>query len=297
MNWQEVLSLVRFIFYDQTLFRIKDVKITLNHLFVAGATVLIAIFISRVVRSILKKRFFPRFKIEPGLEFAFLRITHYAILVLGVYVGLASLNFPLEALVGFVALLGVGIGFGLQNLASNFISGIILLFDRPIKIGDRITVDDIWGDVVQIKLRSTIVNTPDNISIIIPNSKLLEHNLINWDYGDHRIRIHVSVGVAYGSDVNLVTKLLIQAANEHNQVLDTPEPEVWFNEFGDSSLNFELVCWIPNSTIKPAIVNELNRAIDKLFRENKVEIPFPQRDLHIRSGLPKISDQSDCEKG
>ena len=248
-------------------------------------------FISHIVRGLLKKRFFPRFKIEPGLEFAFLRITHYVILVIGVYVGLATLSFPLEALVGFAALLGVGIGFGLQNLASNFISGLILLFDRPIKIGDRITIDDIWGDVTQIKLRSTIVNTPDNISIIIPNSKLLEHNLINWDYGDHRIRIHVPVGVAYGSDVDLVTRLLIKAADKNTIVLPNPKPEVWFNEFGDSSLNFELVCWIPNSTIKPDIVNELNRAIDRLFRDHDVEIPFPQRDLHLRSGFTQISGQ------
>lgn len=277
------LGFVQRLWSEVPLFTIQDARITLSTVVVAVLAVFLSVLASKWARHLLQQNFLPRFHLDRGLEYALLRFVHYCILVVGVYVGLVTMNIPLGALVGFFTLLGVGIGFGLQNLSSNFISGVILLFERPIKVGDRITVDDVWGDVQKINLRTTIVNTVDNVSIIIPNSKLLENNLINWSYGDERIRVRVPVGVAYGSDVDLVTELLTRAARENETVLEEPGPKVWFREFGDSSLNFELLCWLPESTIKPRIVNELNRAIDRLFREHEVEIPFPQRDLHIRS--------------
>jgi small-conductance mechanosensitive channel len=162
-----------------------------------------------------------------------------------------------------------------------------MLVERPVKVGDRITVEDVWGDVTQINLRTTVVTTPDNVSIIIPNSKLLENNVINWTYGERTVRIRVSVGVAYGTDPELVTEILVEAANNNPRVLDEPAPGVWFEEFGDSSLNFLLLCWIPSAEMKEAVNNELNREINRLFKERGVEIPFPQRDLHLRSaGVP-----------
>jgi small-conductance mechanosensitive channel len=250
---------------------------------VAAFAIIIALALSKWIQHILRKRLLPRFKLDAGVEFALLRTVHYGVLLLGIYVGLATINVPMGAILGVFAVLGVGIGFGLQNLASNFISGIILLFERPVKVGDRITVDDVWGNVVQINLRTTVVNTVDNVSIIMPNSKLLENNLINWSYGDPRIRIRIPVGVAYGSDVDAVTKALLEAAKNVDYILSTPVPEAWFSGFGDSALDFTLVCWIPRPAVKENAIDQINRQIDTLFRRDEIEIPYPQRDLHIRT--------------
>jgi len=261
--------------------------ITVGNL-LSGITIIILIMIlGKLLRTLLLSRLLAKTRLDSGLQYTLLQIIHYLILVFAIYTGLGAVGIPLTALTGLFALIGVGIGFGLQNITSNFISGVILLFERPVKVGDRITVDDVVGDVVQIKLRTTIVNTVDNISIIIPNSKLLENNLINWTYGDAKVRIHVPVGVAYGSDVDLVTKLLLLAADEDKEILQTPKPAALFIGFGDSSLDFDLIVWIPDSRRQPLVTDRLNRAIDKLFREHDVEIPFPQRDLHIRSDATK----------
>lgn len=274
---------VSYYYTEVVLFQIQNVGVTLSHLVVAIMSILLALVISAVVRSMMRKRLFKRMKLDKGLEFAVLRFTHYLILIMGVYIGLQSINLPLGALVGIFAVVGVGIGFGLQNLAANFTSGVILLLERPVKIGDRLELNDVWGDVVHINLRTTIIRTPDDISIIVPNSKLLDEYVTNFSYGNPRIRIRVPVGIAYGSDVQLATRLLIAAATEHTKILDTPAPIVHFREFGDSSLNFVLLCWIPNATLKFQIISDLNYAIDKAFREHQVEIPFPQRDLHLRT--------------
>ncbi len=283
MTIDEIMSLLYNWWAINPLFTIEDRSITISTLFISVLIIVLTLVFSKLLQRVVKGRLLARFRLDAGLEYALLRMLHYTILGFGIYVALTSIGLNLGALAGFLALLGVGIGFGLQNLTSNFISGIILLFERPVKIGDRITVQDVWGDVEKINLRTTVVNTVDNVSIIIPNSKLLEDNLVNWSYGDLRIRIHVPVGVAYGSNVDLVTRLLLEAAKGCNHVLVEPKSQVWFTEFGDSSLNFEIVCWLPDSKVKPIAIDEMNRAIDRLFRANKVEIPFPQRDLHIRS--------------
>ena len=268
---------------DVVLFHIQDVGITISHLVVALFSVLASLVISATVRAVLQKNVFKRMKIDHGVEYAMLRVIHYLILVLGIFIGLQSINIPLGALVGLFAVVGVGIGFGLQNLTSNFTSGMILLFERPVKVGDRLEINGVWGDVVRINLRTSIIKTPDDISIIVPNSKLLDEFVVNYSFGNPRIRIHVPVGVAYGSDVKRVTELLMGVAVDNTRILKTPVPKVWFREFGESSLNFELLCWVPNAERKFDAISELNYAIDAAFREHKVQIPFPQRDLHIRS--------------
>ena len=278
-----MIEKIQYYFTEFELFRIQDVGVTISHIVVAFLSLLVALAVSKAARYILKKRLFRRMEIDAGLEYAMLRFIHYAILGAGIYVGLTIINIPLGALVGVVALLGVGIGFGLQNLTSNFISGIILLLERPVKVGDRVEVDGVWGDVQKIKLRTTVVLTPDNISIIVPNSNLLENKLINYYHSNRDIRLHVPVGVAYGSDVKKVTEILEKAALEDGKVLENKPPKVWFLEFGSSSLNFELLCWIPDAALKYDVLNRLNRRIDEEFRKAGVEIPFPQQDLHIRS--------------
>lgn len=283
-------------FTEVTLFSIGDVGITLSHVAVSIASFLSAIIISKLVRISLKRRLFKRFHLDEGVEYAILRFTHYLILIVGIYIGLKTINLPLGAMVGVFAVIGVGIGFGLQNVVSNFISGIILLIERPLKVGDRIGVDDLWGDVIMISLRTTLIRTPDNVMIVVPNSKLLENNVINYSFRDKRIRLRIPVGVAYGSDVDRVKKALLSTAEETEEVLPAPTPAVWFREFGDSSLNFELLAWIGNPSRKHWVTSELNGRIDKAFRAAGIEIPFPQRDLHLRSSTHALKLETTADQ-
>lgn len=283
MDGQTLWETINYYFKDFILFKIQDVGITFSHLTVAVIAILLSLLVSRLIRSTLSNQVFKKMQIDQGLEYALLRFIHYVILIIGVYIGLKTINIPLGAVIGLFAVIGVGIGFGLQNLASNFISGVILLLERPVKVGDRLEVNDVWGDVKRINLRTTLIETPDKISIIVPNSKLLENEVVNYSYGDPKIRLRIPVGIAYGSDCKKAADLLVQVALENDRVLNDPKPKTWFREFGDSSLNFMLLCWIPNAVNKFDITSELNHAIDAIFRENGVEIPFPQRDLHLRS--------------
>lgn len=295
MNSQSLWGNINYYYKDFVLFKIQEVGITPSHLVVAVLAIIISLVASKVIRSMLQKHLFKSLDIDQGLQYALLRFTHYVILIIGVYIGLKTVNIPLGAVIGLFAVIGVGIGFGLQNIAANFISGIILLLERPVKIGDRLEVNDVWGDVKKINLRTTLIETPDKISIIVPNSKLLENDVINYSYGDTRIRLQVPVGIAYGSDCEKATEILIQVAQDNDRILKNPEPKVWFTDFGDSSLNFRLLCWIANAARKNDITSELNYAIDRAFREGNIEIPFPQRDLHVRSA-PGLSDFLGKEK-
>ncbi len=286
---------IDYFFNRFVLFNIQDVEVTPSHIVVAIVAILLSALLSRIIRSILKKRVFSRLKLDTGLEYALLRFIHYAILGFGVYIALKVINLPLGALVGFFALLGVGIGFGLQNLASNFISGLILLIERPVKVGDRLEVDDVWGDVTRINLRTTVITTPDDIAIIVPNSKLLENNVTNYSYGNRRMRLHVPVGIAYGSDVAAAYEAMESAAEAHHEVLRNPAPKVWFRGFGDSSLDMDLLCWIPDAERKFDVLSDLNRAIDNAFRERGITIPFPQRDVHILDQAAPADPRADIQ--
>jgi len=289
MDSQTMWEKFNYYYKDFVLFKIQDVGITASHLIVAVVAVLLSFVLSRIIRSTLSKHLFKKLEIDEGLEYALLRFVHYVVLVIGAYIGLKTVNIPLGALVGLFAIIGVGIGFGMQNLASNFISGIILLLERPVKVGDRLAVNDVWGDVKRINLRTTLIETPDNIAIIVPNSKLLENEVTNYSYGDRKIRLKIPVGIAYGSDCEKVSQLLLQVAMENQLIMDTPPPRIRFSEFGDSSLNFILLCWIPDVGEKYNVVSDVNFGIEKKFRENGIEIPFPQRDLHIRSVAESVS--------
>ncbi|WFB36133.1 mechanosensitive ion channel [Kiritimatiellota bacterium B12222] len=273
---------------EVVLFKVQDVGITVSHLMVGLLSVCISLVASALVRSVLQKRVFKKMRMDPGLEYALLKFVHYLILILGVYIGLQSINIPLGALVGIFAVVGVGIGFGLQNLTSNFTSGLILLMERPVKVGDRLELNGVWGDVVRINLRTSVIKTPDDISVIVPNSKLLDEYVINYSYGNPRVRIHIPVGVAYGSDVHLVTDILMEVAKANPRVMQTPVPKVWFRSFGESALDFELLCWVATAELKFDVISELNYAIDAQFREKGVEIPFPQRDLHLKSSVASL---------
>ena len=186
----------------------------------------------------------------------------------------------------FLTAAGVGIGFGLQEILSNLISGLILFFERPVQVGDVVSVGDIEGDVQQINIRSTVVRTRDGVSIILPNKRLITDEVVNWSHGDKRTRLQINVGVAYGSDTSLVRSVLMRIANEDARILARPAPEVDFVAFGESELQFVLYVWLatPDPTLRRRVRSDTNLRIDEHFAEHGITIPFPQRDLHIKSG-------------
>jgi small-conductance mechanosensitive channel len=257
--------------------------ITVTTFIAAGLFVVASLWVSRRLRGVLQRRLFPRLHLDPGIEFSILRFAHYAVVTLGVLLGLKILQVDLTGIAVVAGILGVGIGFGLQNLASNFISGIILLIERPITVGDYVTVGDTDGEVRVISIRSTEIVTRDNISIIIPNSEFVSGRVVNWSHGDPRMRLRVAVGVSYKSDLDHVSRVLLEVARRHVDVLEDPSPQVRLNRFGQSSLDFELLVWIGDPRHQEAVTSALHYAIRAAFLENGIEIPFPQQDLNIRS--------------
>lgn len=239
------------------------------------------------ISSALKRFVFTRFLSDSGLnrslQYTIAQIIGYMTLLIGAALALQNAGIDLSALALLAGAIGVGIGFGLQNVTSNFISGIILLIERPVEIGDRVVVGNVAGLVTQIRARSTTVLTNDNIAMIIPNSKFVEDIVTNWTHADPKVRFRIPVGVAYGSDVELVKTLLLDVAREHPHALSDPAPNVFFDGFGESSLNFELAVWTKEMSYRPRrFRSELNFAIERALREAGVEIPFPQREVRIR---------------
>lgn len=237
------------------------------------------------LRRMIVQRLLKRTRLDAPLQFAIGRFVGYVFVALGFYVALQVNGVDLSSLAVIAGALGVGLGFGLQNIVHNFVSGLIILAERPIAIGDRVEVGGVAGQIARISLRSTTVVTNDNISIIVPNSDFISNKVTNWSYGDPKVRMRLPIGVAYGTDVEKLRRVLLQVATAHPKVLREPASEVFFHGFGDSSLDFELGVWTAEMTAKPRrFRSELYYAIEKALRENQIEIPFPQRDLHLRSG-------------
>jgi len=242
--------------------------------------------ISRILNKIILRNILIRFDIDRSIRYNMVRIGHYIVMIIGTIFAFQFIGIDLSGLAVIAGLLSVGIGFGLQNITSNFISGIILLFERPIKVGDRITVGEVVGDVKAINMRSTTVQTLNNITIIVPNSEFVSSTVTNWSHGDPKVRVDLEVGVSYGSDLDIVLESLREVADEHPEVLKNPEPDVLLTEFGDSSWNMVLRVWIPSPRNYYRFRSEINCNIVRKFRAKNIEIPFPQRDLHMRSPLP-----------
>jgi small-conductance mechanosensitive channel len=285
MSFAEVSALLERVF-NVTLFEINKQPITVSNLIMFVLVISVFAIISRIVRKIVRSQIFPRVAIEEGTQYTLLRVTHYLVIIVGAVVAFQFIGIDLTGLAVIFGLLSVGIGFGLQNVTSNFVAGLILLFERPIKVGDRITVGNTEGDVAEINIRSTTIRSLNNIAIIVPNSEFVSSTVINWTYGDQRVRLEIDVGVSYHSDLEKVFRCLREVAEEHWEVLRDPKPEVLHAGFGDSSWNMRLRAWISNPKTHPQVRSALNCAIVRKFRENGIEIPFPQRDLHVRSPLP-----------
>lgn len=280
-------------FFSIPLMTLGNVQLTVWSLIYLLVLVSLLIYVSGKVRRWLVKFLGHGQKLETGAREAIGNIVQYIMLFFGLIIILQTTGIDLTALNVLTGAVGIGVGFGLQNVTNNFISGLIILFERPIKVGDRIEVGSVEGRVVQVRARSTTVVTNDNIAIIVPNSKFISENVINWSYTDQNVRFKIPVSVAYGTDTRLVERLLLEVAKENPDVLERPETVVRFIEFGDSALLFELRVWSTTRIHnKGKLFSDLNFAINDKFNEHGVVIPFPQRDLHVKTGSINIGDQA-----
>jgi len=272
------------------------VSLSLVQIFLLIALLIAVFWISSRTKRFLFNRFLVNSGLDRALQYAIAQIISNVVLVVGVLIVLENTGIHLGALAVFAGAVGVGVGFGLQNIASNFISGLVILAERPITIGDRVEVAGITGQVQQIRARSTVIRTNDNITMIVPNTKFIDSPVTNWTYGDPRVRFRIPVGVAYGSDIAKAREALLAAGRENPNTLKDPAPSVFLQKFGDNSIEFELVVWSSEMSARPSRYrSDLNFSIEQKFREAGIELPFPQRDLHIRSGVLKVKNVTEHE--
>ncbi len=265
--------------------------LTLARLFYAFVIIFGMFVLSKYMQWVLRRQVLPDFQIARHTQFILLRFFHFTFIIIGVLIGLSAVGVSFTTLAIIFGGLSIGIGFGLQNIASNLISGFILIFERPIKIGDLVEIMDVdvFGRVSSINLRSTVIVSLDEKEIIVPNSQLITESVHNLTHDTHRFRLRVPVGVSYGSDVEVVRTALIEAAREHPTVIKEPDPTMEnvtppfarFVQFGESSLDFELLAWIPDSFQRFDIASDLHFSIWRKFKTYNIKIPFPQRDVHF----------------
>jgi small-conductance mechanosensitive channel len=275
---------------DAALFEINETPVTLFGIGRVMLIIVIAWWASKAVRHALERVSNRRHVMSASAVYTLGRLMHYVILTVGFVVGLSSIGLDFTKLALLVSAIGVGLGFGLQAIFSNFVSGLIILFERSLKVGDFVELESgVTGEVREINIRHTLITTNDNVDILVPNSEFVNGRVTNWTLRDALRRIRVPFGVAYGSDKETVRKAALEAAREVEHTLwDAPgrEPKVWLVEFGDSSLNFELVVWLATreAVKRPAaVMAAYTWAIESALGRHGLEIPFPQRDLHVRS--------------
>ena len=280
-------------FLQLTLFKIADTPVTFLSIIVFIIFIVGFTYLALFVKQLLQNTILPRFINDSGLRYTLSRMSQYIIIIIGFFVSVQFLGVDLTGLAVVFGFLSVGIGFGLQNITSNFISGLIVLFERPISVGDRVEVNGIEGDVEEINIRSTKIKTMDNISIIVPNSEFVSKDVINYSHGDPSYVLVVEVGVSYNSELDTVLKALDEVAMENKSVLSKPKHRVQLRSFGDSAWNMKLLVMIPNVRDRYTVLNELNQAIVRKFKEYEIDIPFPQRDITLRNELPKINNDTE----
>lgn len=263
----------------------KTVDINLYSVFTVLIILILGIFTIRVIKKIFNKQVTNN-KIDYGTSNSVFHIIKYIIWVILIALTLETLGIKVTILVAGSAALLVGIGFGLQDIFKDLISGFFLLFEGNLKVNDVVQIENnVVGRVISIGLRTSKIKTRDNISMIIPNSSFINDNVINWSHIEEQTRFNVEVGVAYGSDVELVTEILIDVAKANKDISSSPEPFIRFNNFGNSSLDFQIFFWSKQSFRVENIKSQLRFEIDKKFRENKITIPFPQQDVHVKKDL------------
>jgi len=270
--------------FDVRLTKIGDTYLTVWSILYILILLVLLVYVTSKIRKWIVFKVLSKSKIDVGVRIAVGTIIRYFVLVVGFIIVFQTVGIDLSALTILAGALGVGIGFGLQNVTNNFVSGIIILFERPIKVGDRIEVGDVSGDVIDIRIRSTTILTNDNISIIVPNSEFISSKVINWSYEDRNVRLNFPVNVAYKEDPDRIKKLLLEIVDKNEGVLKEPKPDVLFEEFGDNSIQFNLRIWTMKYINRPGVLkSQLYYEIFRRFREEGIEIPFPQRVLYIKN--------------
>lgn len=295
-----VLSLASLVFFTVTAVNaagvplawtqpLPGISITLVQIFLLVVLLIAVFWLSGRTRKYLFNRFLVHSGLDRSLQYAIAQIVSNVVLVLGIFIVLDNTGIHLGALTVFAGAVGVGVGFGLQNITSNFISGLVILAERPITIGDRVEVAGVAGQVQQIRGRSTVILTNDNIAMIVPNTKFIDSTVTNWTYGDRRVRFRLPVGVTYESNLEQVREVLLAVAREDPNVLDEPAPTVFLERFGDNAVELELVVWSDKMSFRPRrFRSDLNFAIAGKFAEAGIEFAFPQRDLRVRSGVMRV---------
>lgn len=265
-------------------FTFGRITVSISSVIIGLIVVILTILIARWSSALIERRIAHRRHIDPGLRYTICRLVKYVIILIGSLLALKqAFAIDLTSIAVIFTALSVGIGFGLQYIAADIASGFILLFERPIRIGDRITIGEDEGDVQSINLRTTVVTTNNRVAIIVPNSKLVSQNVVNWSYGDPRARIAIPVSVADDSDVDLVTETLSQAARKVTNVLPEPQPEVQFLKFGEYSLDFRLLVWTNLPRRHMQIRSDVNYRIAQLFRDRAIKLATPTQELRLRN--------------
>lgn len=279
---QSILQQVFSVFTDIS-FTIGGTVITLASIIQAIALLLVIIFLARTLKVLLRKHLLSRLGIDATNREAIATIISYSLAIISFLIVLQLTGINVASLAVIAGGLGIGVGFGLQSITKNFISGLTLLTEQKLKVGDFIEFSGLSGYVKEVSLRSTLIRTRDGGDVVVPNSELVDNHVLNWTYDSYIARIKVPVGVAYGSDPSLVTETLLQVAYQEPSVVHDPAPRVIFEGFGDSSLNFELWVWVTRIDEEPFIKSSLNFAIEYNLRQNQIVVPFPQRDLWLKN--------------
>jgi potassium-dependent mechanosensitive channel len=274
--------------WDYELVAVQDRPITVGKVVLGILLFLAGIYVSRWVSRFLGRRVWPRFGLDPGASAALQSLSYYVLVVIMTLIALQVVNVPLTLFTFVGGALAIGIGFGSQNLMNNFISGLILLAERPIKVGDLVEIGEMRGTVESIGARSTKVRSHKNIHVIVPNSHFLEKEVVNWTLADDSVKTSVAVGIADGSPLDKIQELLIEAVSNHEKIFTTPAPAVLLRNFGESALEFEVFFWvrIRSSMEMWTIESDVRLRIDRLFREHGIETAFPQRDVHLETKGP-----------
>jgi small-conductance mechanosensitive channel len=273
MNFKEIL--------EYSLIKTDNFNITVYNLFATILILLITRIVIGLIHKVFRKRIYSNKNIELGKSHSIYQLIKYFLWVMAIVLSLETIGIKITFLLAGSAALMVGLGLGLQQVFKDVVSGLFLLFEGNLKLNDIVELDDEVGKIKEINFRTTKLETRDNIILVIPNSKFIDNNVINWSHIQKLTRFNVQVGTAYGSDVDLINKVLIECAKNHDDISKSPKSFVRFKDFGESSLDFQLFFWTDKSFEVENIKSDLRFAIDKKFREQEIQIPFPQRDIHI----------------
>lgn len=292
MTFAEIYDLIaRILTFPVTLSAGGGLQFSIVSLTVAILFLIVVLRVSKVAQRFIQRTLLERLPLDPGVSYTLQRLAHFIVMTVGALLALKiGFGVDLTSVAVIFTALSVGIGLGLKEISGDVASGFVLLFERPVRIGDRIRLsgDGLEGDVIEIGLRTTKVRTIDNMTVIVPNSRLANDTYVNWSYGGKAVKLRVGVGAAYGSNVDAVREALLVAATRVDGVAADPAPSVVFTDFGASSLDFELVVWVLEPHEHPSVRSDLRFAIAREFDASGIEIPFPQRDLHIKTAPERL---------